>query len=71
MPIEPQRRGGAHGSRNRSARQREQSGPASGFDGMEQAILAIGIPAVIGTGALFIWVCLDIWYWMRRPDDDQ
>jgi O-antigen ligase len=38
---------------------------------MEQAILAIGIPPVIGTGALFIWVWLDIWYWMRRPDDDQ
>jgi hypothetical protein len=38
---------------------------------MEQAILAIGIPAVIGTGMLFLWVCLDIWRWMRRPDDDQ
>ncbi len=38
---------------------------------MEQAILTIGIPAVIGTGALFLWVCLDIWRWIRRPDDDQ
>lgn len=71
MPIELQRRGRAHGSRNRAARRREQSGPALGFDGMEQAILTIGIPAVIGTGALFLWVCLDIWRWMRRPDDNQ
>jgi len=46
-------------------------GAALGFDGMEQAILTIGIPAAIGTGALFLWVCLDIWRWMRRPDDDQ
>jgi hypothetical protein len=38
---------------------------------MEQAILAIGIPAVIGTGVLFLWVCFDIWRWMRRPDDDR
>jgi hypothetical protein len=38
---------------------------------MEQAILAIGIPAVIGTGGLFLWVCFDIWRWMRRPDDDR
>jgi hypothetical protein len=38
---------------------------------MEQAILAIGIPALVGTGALLFWVCFDIWRWMRRPDGDQ